>query len=310
VTPSTWTELTGISSAVNPANPGGGKNISIRAMEFSRGNYAPSHALFIGTTEGRVLRIDDPRNRPATSAPVNITPAALTGNVQDIAVNPINDNEIMVVVSNYNAVSIWWTNNAKTASPTWRNVEGNLSIPSIRSCEILVDTTGGTTSIEYYVGTSVGLYSVSNLAGTNNPVWQREGGKTLNFAVVQSITHRPSDRTLLIGTHGNGMYYTVVGESITPDPGNSGVFINSASPSLIIPGGSSLVVYRVGNLTTVERIVVQVFNMKGQQMFKQERGYTNGAGLNFSRYPAGMYILSIRSSDGKQKFTQKIIKQY
>ncbi|HVG13303.1 MAG TPA: sialidase family protein, partial [Chitinophagaceae bacterium] len=46
VTPSTWTELTGISSAVNPANPGGGKNISIRAMEFSRGNYAPSHALF------------------------------------------------------------------------------------------------------------------------------------------------------------------------------------------------------------------------------------------------------------------------
>jgi hypothetical protein len=309
ITPSTWTELTGISSAVNPSNPTGGKNISIRAMEFSRGTYAPSHALFIGTTEGRVFRIDDPRNRSAAAAPVNITPAALTGNVQDIAVNPTNDNEIMVVVSNYNAVSIWWTNNAKSASPTWRNAEGNLSIPSIRSCEILVDTTGGTTSTEYYVGTSVGLYSVSGLATTNNPVWQREGGKTLNFAVVQSITHRPSDRTLLIGTHGNGMFYSVVGERLTPAPGNNGVFINFAGPSRLSSGGGTQVVYRVGNLTTVERIVVQVFNMKGQLLFKQERGYTNGAGLNFSQYPVGMYILSIRSSDGKEKFSQKIIKQ-
>ncbi len=308
VTPSSWTELTGVRAAVNPANPGGGQNISIRAMEFSRGTYSASHSLFLGTTNGKIFRLDDPRNAAPTAAPVNITPIGLTGNVQDIAVNPTNDNEILAVVSNYNTVSIWWTNNAKSSSPTWRNAEGNLTIPSIRSCEILVDTTGGNTSTEYYVGTSVGLYSVANLATTNNPVWQREGGKTLNFAVVQSIVHRPSDNTLLIGTHGNGMYYTVIGENIIPpNPGNNGAFISFFAPT-IVTSSSGAVNYRQGTLTTVNRIIVQVFNMKGQLLLKQQRGYTSGV-INFIRYPAGMYIVLIMSDDGREKFTQKVIKQ-
>ena len=40
VTSSTWDELTGVRSAVNPGNPASGTNISIRSMELTRGPYS------------------------------------------------------------------------------------------------------------------------------------------------------------------------------------------------------------------------------------------------------------------------------
>src|SRR5688572_2306572 len=302
VSSSTWTELTGVRQVVNPSNPGGGKNIGIRALAFTRGTYTAAHSLFLGTTDGKIFRLDDPRNTSST-IPLNITPAGLTGNVQDIAVNPVDDNEVLAVVSNYNVVSIWWTNNAKSTSPTWRNVEGNLSLPSIRSCQIVINTSGVNPVTEYYVGTSVGLYSTTGL-DNGGPVWQREGGSTLGYTVVQSIAHRPSDNALLIGTHGNGMYYTFVGRTARGPGAGTEVFIQALAPTLT----NGTVNYTVGNLTSVQTIVVRVFNMQGQLLFKEERGYDN-ASINISRHPAGVYIISIMSADGKYKLSEKIVKQ-
>lgn len=307
VTPSTWAELLGVRQAVNPSNPAGGQNISIRALAFTRGSYSASHSLFIGTTDGKIFRLDDPRNSPVSTVPISITPAGLTGNVQDIAVNPTNDNELLAVVSNYNVVSIWWTNNAKSSSPAWHNAEGNLALPSIRSCQIVINTAGDNPVTEYYVGTSVGLYSTTNLRTTlpgGNPVWQREGGKLLGFAIVQSMAHRPVDNALVIGTHGNGMYYTFVGKKTSVPGAGTEVFIEFLAPTLT----NGTVNYRIGNLTTIQKIIVRVFNMQGQLLYREERGYDN-ASINFRRYPAGMYLVSIMSDDGNYKLTQKIIKQ-
>jgi hypothetical protein len=298
-----WTEFTGVRQAVNPANPSGGKNISIRAIAFTRGAYSTTHSMFFGTTDGKIFRLDDPRNVPASTIPVNITPSGLSGNVQDIAVNPTNDNEVLAVVSNYNVPSIWWTTNAKSANPTWRNVESNLALPSIRSCQIIINVSGTTPVTEYYVGTSIGLYSTDNLT-TNNPVWQREGDNTLGFAVIQSMAHRPSDNVLVLGTHGNGMYYTAVGRAITdPNSGNE-IFIESVAPTLV----NSFVNYKAGNLSNVQTINVRIFNAKGQLLFSEKRAYTSSS-LNFSRYAAGVYIISFTSDDGKHTRNQKVVKQ-
>jgi hypothetical protein len=147
----------------------------------------------------------------------------------------------------------------------------------------------------------VGLYSTIDLNGS--PLWQREGDATLGFAVVQSLALRPSDNALLIGTHGNGMYYTFVGKEVSnPNPGNE-VFIQFLAPALT----SGTINYKIGNLTSVQKIIVRVFNMKGQLLLQQQRAYSNGS-INFSPYPAGMYIVSIMSDDAQYKFTQKIIK--
>lgn len=319
-----WTELKGVSQAVNPSDPTGGRAIRIRAMAFSRGPYTTSHVLYIGTTpdleattnirQGKIFRIDDPRNFSATAAPVDITPANLQGNVQNIAVNPNNDNEIMAVVSNYDVVSIWWTNNAKSANPNWYNAEGNLTLPSVRSCMIVVKKDAANNPVtEYYVGTSVGLYSVVNLGviltSNSSPTWDREGDNVLNYAVVQSLSYRPTDNVLLIGTHGNGMYYTFLGTAnftpnAAPATGNDSRFIVNVFPTQ----SSTKTFYQVGGLTNIQTIIIQLLSTSGQLISKRETPYQNGE-VDMSRLPAGMYILDIRSSDGKYHHVQKLIKR-
>ena len=326
VTSGSWTELTGTSSAVNSA---GGTSVSISALESTRGDYFPSHVLYIGTSNGKILRLDNPRNALASAAPVDITPPqiiALPGAVyiSDIAANPNNDEEVMAVVSNYSvgtnntAINIWWTNNAKSSSPTWKLAEGNLVLPSVRSAQIVVKKDGaGTAVTEYYVGTSVGLFSAINIGPTllaNQPVsWVREGGNILNFSVITSLDYRPQDNTLLVGTHGNGLYYANVGTpNFTPNL-NTGVsdpvrndkqFIKSAYPTLV---RNNRIDYKIGNMFTIPTIVVQVYNSTGQLLLRKEGAYQDGF-LNVQRFPSGSYILTITSKDYKQQFVQPFVK--
>lgn len=308
-----WAELTGVSQAVNPANPTGGRNVSIRALGFSRGPYSSNQSLYIGTTNGKIFRLNDPRNAAPSTVPADITPSGLSGNVQDISVNPNNDEEILAVVSNYNTINIYWTANAKAATPTWKNVEGNLTLPSIRSCMIVVKKDAANNPLtEYYVGTSVGLYSTTNLAAASSPVWQREGADVLNYTVVQSLSYRPGDNVLLVGTHGNGMYYAYTGTpNFTPNVGtginpvtNDKNFIKLVAPTVT----SGRISYQVGNMTGIKNIVVQLTNQNGQVVFRSEKTYQNSE-IDLTRFSTGAYILSVYSKDNKYRHVQKIIKR-
>lgn len=318
VSSATWTELTGVGAAVNPASPTNGTNISISALEMSRGDYEASHVLYIGTDNGRIFRLDDPRNATPGTAPVNITPAQITGlgalYISDIAVNPNDDNEVMMVISNYSAnnnasINIWWTNNAKSASPTWRLAEGNLTLPSARSCMIVTKKDASNVSAtEYYVGTSAGLYSAINIGATlqggGAVNWVREGGNTLNFALISTMDYRPQDNIMLVGTHGNGLYFTSTG---TPDfgaqtPGDT--FIAAVFPTIT---SNNTLRYTIGNTFDVQFITVQVFSSSGQLLQSKTDAYRSNS-INLVHLPAGAYILSIQSRDGKYKFAQKFVK--
>jgi len=199
VTPATWTAMTG----VNGATTG-----DIRSMATTRGPYTTSSKLYIGTSDASIYRLDNPRDVSATTSPVNITGGAMpTGAVvSSIAVNSIDDKQIMVTFSNYGVSSIWFTSDASVASPVWTAVEGNISLPSIRSsaisrCDVRPD--------EYYVGTSVGLWGTVGLNG-GSTVWERVGETSIKFAVTSALVYRPNDKALLIGTHGNGMFSTII----------------------------------------------------------------------------------------------------
>jgi hypothetical protein len=318
VTSSTWEELTGVRQAINPTNPTNGTNISIRSLELSKGPYVPGHSLYIGTSDGKIFRLNDPRNTPIGTAPVNISPAGLEGSVSDIAVNPNNDEEVMAVVSNYTVnnqqiTNIWWTTNAKSTIPTWRQVDGNLGLPSVRSCMIVVrkDATNNPVT-EYYVGTSIGLYSTLNInSGTVS--WVREGGNILNFAVITSLDYRPQDNTLLVGTHGNGMFYASTG---TPDfrpnqnPGgpdpnpNDQTFIRSALPTVV----KTKIDYQIGNMFTVKSLSIKIYNLAGQLVVSRQTAYQSGQ-INLVQLSKGAYILTISSEDNKQQFVQKFVKE-
>ena len=330
VTPSGWTELTGVGSAINATN---GTDVGIRAMTFSRGAYSTNHVLYLGTTDGRIFRLDNPRNATASTPPVNITPSAgvadLSGlNIQDIAVNPNNDNEIMVVTTNYgrtvgatftNVVNILWTNNAKSFSPTWLVADGNLAgtstsgFISARSCMITVKKDASNNPVtEYYVGTAAGLFAVENLGTTlqasGTPNWQREASSVLNFAVISSLDYRPADNVMVVGTHGNGLYYTFLGTPNLVTGINNPVLNDKNFISLVYPTiSSSTVRYKIGSKFEVKKISLQLFNMQGQQVFRKEDNYSDGS-FDLSKYTKGAYILSIYSDNKKYRHIQKLIR--
>jgi hypothetical protein len=301
-------------------------------MSFTRGPYNSSHALYIGTTNGKIYRIDNPRQITPSFQPADITPPGLVGNVQDISVNPNNDEEVIAVVSNYgvttgfglqNIVNIWWTNNAKNPVPTWRQAEGNLGggtnsgYISGRSCMIVVKKDGsGNPVTEYYVGTGAGLFSTQNLGQTllagSSPVWVREGAGVLNFAVISSLAYRPSDNVMVIGTHGNGMYFTYLGTpNFIPNTStailpitNDFNFILDVYPTV----SNSLVYYKTGTQVGITKIDVQLTDMNGRLVFRKQEGYTNGR-VDLTGLAKGNYILSIYSSNGRYRHIQKLVKQ-
>lgn len=311
VTSGGWTDMTGVSSTI-------GLGTLIASLATTRGTYNTNHNLFIGTENGKLLRLKDPRNAAAASIPVDITPpGSRGGNFIDIAVNPRNDDTLMTVVSNYryqsgtdingNPVyadmpSIWVTGNANAATPTWTQVEGNIQPFSMRSCAIVVKQTG----VEYYVGTSIGLYSTTLLNGTST-TWVKEGaGTPLENAIVSSLALRPSDNTLLVGTHGNGMYYTTIGSVATGinDPiRNDKNFIQNIWPTVTTDN----IYVKKGNINTVQKLDIRIFGMNGQLLMRKEDSYRDLV-IDTKKLAAGSYFISISSNDYKYQTVQYFIK--
>ena len=203
-----------------------GLNGNIRCMASSRNNaygdaaYTASDAnrkLYIGTSTGRVYRVNDPAFVASTTAAVNITPpgATLGALCSSIAVNPFDDNEIMVTYSNYGVPSVFHTFNANSATPTWTAVEGPAAGPvALGSARSTIITKIGITTI-YLVGNSTGLYSTQALSGATT-VWEQVAPNEINYAICASMRLRVSDNRIVLGTHGNGMYELQLPPAIAP----------------------------------------------------------------------------------------------
>ncbi len=183
-------------------------NSVITAVAVSK---TPANRVYYGTNMKRVYRIDSATT--GTPTPVDITPASGTilfpsaGYVSNIAVDPHDGNKVLVVFSNYNVYSLFYTTDGGT---TWQraggNLEGNnITAPSVRWASIL-HVSDGTV---YLVGTSTGLYATDTLMGTNT-VWVQQGAGTIGNAVCDMIVTRESDGLVVVGTHANGMYSTNV----------------------------------------------------------------------------------------------------
>ncbi len=187
---------------------------NIRCMATTRNNgyagspYSASDAsrkLYIGTESGNVYRLNNPAYTAANTTPTNITPVGATGLCSSIAINPTNDDEILVTYSNYNVISVYHTTNAGSDLPTWTNIEGAVNtavqLASARSSAI-VQVNGVK---HYIIGTSVGLYSTNTLSGATT-LWSQIGSTDINYALISHMRYRPSDNKIIVGTHGNGMF--------------------------------------------------------------------------------------------------------
>lgn len=182
----------------------------ITAIATSQEN--PSHRVYFGTSFGNLYRMDDANDgEPEVQA--------LTGNgiprgtVSSIAVDPHDGNRILVALSNYNLLSIFYS---EDGGQSWDSVAGNLEEfpdgkgngPSVSWVEILPLENGRI----YFAGTTTGLYSTTFLDGANT-VWVQEGKDVIGNVVVDMVRAREVDGFVAVGTHGRGVFTAHVLES-------------------------------------------------------------------------------------------------
>jgi len=175
---------------------------AIRALTISK---EPANILYYGTSNGKFYKminalVGDPE-------PIDITGNEFPdANIGSVFVNPADTSELFVTFTNYEVLSIW---HSSDGGSNWESISGNLEEnadgtgngPSVRWISML--KMAGDDPI-YFVGTSTGLYSTTNLEGSST-VWTQEGASVIGNVVVTMIKTR-EDGYVAVGTHGNGMY--------------------------------------------------------------------------------------------------------
>ena len=271
-------------------------NENLRTFATTRGTYdAASSYMLLGGESGGIFRFDDPVNTANLNAAVNITPD--TANTSDgvvvsgLAIHPTNKDIVLAVYANYGINSIFLTNDATSANPTWTLVEQNLSAHSIRSAAV---TTVGD-EIIYFVGTARGLYSNSDPVNDN---WDIEGANTIGLAVVSSLAYRPSDNRLLIGTHGNGMFDTTVQGTLATND-----FSKTTDVFLYPNPTQDELNFRSTTLDFSATVTYEIYNLTGKRILN---GTLNNQKIDVRTLNSGVYFVNL--SVGNTNQTLKFIK--
>lgn len=166
-----------------------------------------SSVLYAGTSNGQLIKVlnaDDQFSFQVEElTPFNFPEG---GYISSIAINPENENHLVVIFSNYNVPSIF---ESFDGGSTFTDISGNLEQnvdgtgngPSIRWAEIIPTNTG----LLYMIGTSVGLFSSTETLG-NATVWVKESRDLIGSAIITMMDYRMEDGRLAIATHGNGVF--------------------------------------------------------------------------------------------------------
>ncbi|MDZ7715775.1 MAG: T9SS type A sorting domain-containing protein [Balneolaceae bacterium] len=245
-----------------------------------------------------------------SSGPVDISiPNVPNGAfVHDIAVNPTNGNEVLVVMSNYNIVGLY---HSVDAGNSWEAVEGNLTGdnnpgssnpgPSIRSAAI-IPAEGGSI---FVLGTSTGIYASQNLDGSNT-MWGKESASMIGSSLVENIDSRFSDGDIAVGSHGRGIFVgSFQGEINFNAPDNSTVSQNFPNPFSTSTDTNIPV-----NFANRSRVTINIYNITGRKIMQPvidqiyQPGPTN-IPINFnSTHASGIYLYQIiaEPTDEGKKF--------
>lgn len=225
--------------------------------------------LFIGTTKGKVYRIDNARTGAIQAVDVSINKGLPTsGYVSAIAIDPTNEDRALLVFSNYHVQSLFYTTDAGN---TWFPVGGNLEQysdgsgngPACLSAAIV----NYRNQTLYFIGTSAGLFITPSLRGTQTR-WVLEDGVPPGVAVF-GIAKRDIDGTVVVGTHGAGVFSTKL-DNLHITSVTHSAHAHSSSQLKVYPNPASIgsTMSITGDFTGVGQIIVRLFDVTGKEVLQ------------------------------------------
>lgn len=264
--------------------------------EISAFGAGTDHTLYVGMSGigvPEIVKIPNAHTATGGFQNVSVTGAAAGAYVHDIAVNQTNSNEIMVIFSNYNVESVYYSNNGGSS---YTAVEGNLSGtngPSVRGGEIL--TYNGST--KYYLATSTGVYSTSSLSG-NSTEWVKEGANSIGNVVTNDIVSDASTGDIAVGTHGRGIFFANSGNvlSVTGKTTPESFMLAQNYPNPFNP--STTIAYQVPEEAANRNVNISVYDMLGKHVttLVNESKPAGNYEVNFnaSSISSGVYLYTLR----------------
>ena len=171
--------------------------------------YNPSGIVYYGTSSGELYRINDANTLEYTVDEITSSSFPEGAYISSIAIDKKDSRSIAISFSNYNIISLFYSTDG---GETFQNISGNIEEnsdgsgngPSVRWVEIVSKNSGPS---QLFIGTSTGVYSTESLDG-NNTTWEQEGIESVGSVVVTMIKYFSGDGTIVVATHGNGMYET------------------------------------------------------------------------------------------------------
>jgi len=270
--------------------------------------------VYVGTRNRKIYKIED--NGSSNATVTDLTTGITSGTYTScIAVDPDDADKILVIYSNYNVISIWYT---EDGGSNWSNVEGNLKGntdtgvppqldyigdgPSFRWARFIKTANGSSVLI----GTSIGLFATPTMDGENTE-WIQQASDVVGNVVIEQIDYRESDGFCVVGTHGAGAYKTYFTnnwditsvENVETDKLNVSVYPNPVVDQ----------VWVAFNLDASEEIRIDLMNANGQIVQTKYTQGVNGENkveLNLSNFAQGVYYVRLNSQYGN--YTKTIMK--
>ena len=170
---------------------------------------SPSNRLYYGTDNGKLYKMDNANTGNPTAVEITGTDFPANAFIGSIQTDPVNGDFLIVAFSNYNVRSVF---SSDDGGSTWQEQSGNLEEnndgsgygPSVRSLKILKHNNQNV----YFAGTSVGLFSTTELNG-DQTVWLQEGATVIGNIIVDNIDARSTDGLIAIATQGNGVFKAI-----------------------------------------------------------------------------------------------------
>jgi hypothetical protein len=258
-----WTQITNL-------------HASVKAIGISKES---NPVVYVGGAAAQLYRINKALDAtPGSEISHNAAfPASITSDfINSIVVHPTDRNSIFIGFNNFsNQGRVWRVSGLDSAKPQFKNISGNLPA-GLPVNFVAVDPMFPDKNI--FAGTDFGLYYTADSGKT----WIKE--MRIPNVAVHEIKMR-EDRVLFVYTHGRGMWYIPLSNSVSAKTANKEpevkVYPNPVSDQIQI------------SLTgTVKNASVSIFDASGKQVYSS-RLMDNSMQIPVSDYKNGLYFVKI-----------------